>query len=242
MNQQRFQCPRCGALLEVHLVNSGNGRWRSTVWRPFAAGEIAPVPSWAELTRREPAREPGKWDIMTPAAWAGLTGVAIGLLVAPIAVMAHWPWWIVPASSSAGAGLAWFVLIPRWHQLLWRVEEIVGADLDEDDQVGHPTRPRNIRVEIVEQGRQHHRIRFVDLPPTIEDSHLEQIAHAVMPRPEGEGRPFSRRSLQGIISPEQYRDLKEALLGAGLVTLAGRSERAGIVLTGAGRAFLRQFL
>jgi hypothetical protein len=190
---------------------------------------------------RDPAIES---DVVTPVLQSIMSG-AVGALVAGagavVAGVKTSPWAVAALGGAAVLGLAWYVLLREHRGLLWEVERITGADIDGDGAVGTPgapesTEPREVRVEITERGRNRARMRFVDVP--LSDQELESVARAVLVQREA----FSQRGLGDILSQEQYRATYQAMLDGGLLRFKGKSARAGVELTGAGRAFLEQYL
>jgi hypothetical protein len=67
---------------------------------------------------------------------------------------------------------------------------------------------------------------------------LTRLARVVLQN----GAQFSRRKLENVVSPEAYGPIKNAMMQGGLLRNRGKGEQAGVELTGAGRAFLRQFI
>jgi hypothetical protein len=168
-------------------------------------------------------------------------GVAVGVfgVTLLLAVLSRWPWWwpfvagvVVGAVTFAFATV---LLVRDSRSWLWRLEERVGVDLTGDEVVGEPDpEPREVRVEVKEGKR---RMRWVRVPAS--ESELEAIADAVLER----GRDFSRRELErsGALDGERYSEVADAMLTGGLLRYRGRGPRSGVELSGAGRAFLRQY-
>ncbi len=229
-----IQCPMCGAQLQIE-VRSGGREWTHQDWCQYShtvgSGTAPTIEAGASWYRKEPARPPVGADVGVPAAWAGLTGVALSLLSIPVTVWAKWPWWAPLVILGGGAGLTWLALLIRWQNLLWRIEELVGSDLDGDEVVGEP---QAVRVELVEPEKR--QVRFIDLP--VDDGTLKDVAVAVLLG----GRSFSRRGLAGIISDGDFRGLQTAMLQAGLARYRDGKPNAGTELTPAGRAILHHYL
>jgi hypothetical protein len=205
---------------------------------------VASIPAGAEYERRRPVRDPAiESDVITPVLQALMSGAVGAILSGAGAVIADAskPVAFAALGGAGVLGLAWFTLLREHRGLLWEIERVTGADLDRDGTVGAPgasqsTEPREVRVEITERSRNRARMRFVDVP--LSDSELEAVARAVLVQREA----FSQRGLADILSQEQYGATYQAMLDGGLLRYKGKSARAGVELTGAGRAFLEQYL
>jgi hypothetical protein len=170
----------------------------------------------------------------------------VSALVASIAggvlsiVTGFWrPWPSAALSGVATLALSWLVLLRDHRGLLWDVERIIGADLDRDGTIGPiEVKPDVTRVEITQHDRGSTRVRYIDVP--LSDPELEQLATGILQR----GITFSRRSLSdaGLLEPERYSDVQDAMLTGDLLRYRGRGKHSGLELTPAGRAFLRQYL
>lgn len=123
-------CPVCGHQLPAE--------WKQ--YNRMAFGEaIAPG---AEYERREPTREPTLvGDVAVPGLQALVTGAVLGAAGGALAGLAGADRWLPVSVAVGGAvtGLAWLVLLSEQRRLLWRVETIIGADLNQDGAVGKPT-------------------------------------------------------------------------------------------------------
>lgn len=231
-----FRCPMCGVLLHVEAQSLGpEGGWQRQEWNNFAAdlGPATPLSAGTSWHKREPARPPTAADVGVPAAWAGLTGVACSLLSIPITIWSEWPWWAPLVVLGGGAAITWLMLLVRWQNLLWRIEEIIGIDLDGDKIPGYPAKQTPIQIEITDQNQKS--IRFIDLP--IADEQMQRIAIAM-----SNGASFSRRGLAGVISDNDYRILSEVMINAGLLRWKNDKPNQGGELTAAGRAVLGHYL
>jgi hypothetical protein len=183
-------------------------------------------------------------DFVTPVLQSLFSGVTGGILTGALAEIAGWPKpLLIGLAGGAGVlGLTWFILLREHRDLLWEIERVTGADIDRDGAVGEPhsveadIEPRSTRVEITERKPGHTRMRFVDVP--LSDAELEAVARAVLVQREA----FSQRGLGDILSQDQYRETYQALLDGGLLRYKGKNAQAGVELTGAGRAFLEQYL
>lgn len=229
----KFHCPRCGAILEVNAVQSAP--WTRQEMDVYALGDVQ-LSSGATWYRREPAREPVREDVLVLVAWAGITGLAIGLGAVPLTMWQSWPWWTPAGVAAGGFAISWLMLLADWRKALWRVEEITHADLDGDKIVGEPERkPDVVHIELEEQQQTGRRVRYLDLP--VSDEEIHRVAVAVLLHQ----RPFSRRALADLLSDTKFRKLQRAMIEAGLAFYPG-GPNAGAELTAAGRAILRHYL
>lgn len=190
---------------------------------------------------RRPARDASiESDVAVPGLQAVISGAMSGLSYLGLAVALGWPKPLTTALAvlAAVTGVSWLVLLSAHRRLLWELERVTGTDFDGDGETGRPTPPATstTRVELVDQG--HGAIRWVDVP--LSDDKLEELARALLKR----RLALSRRQLSddGVLSEESYSAVLESFLDGGLAELKGRSRNAGVQLTGAGRAFLRQYL
>ncbi len=248
-------CPLCGAptnwreLLSQRDQRSDEGAWRPWEKRrysPFGIGDVSAIPAGMEYERRRPVRNPTlESDVLTPVlqtAFTGAIGAAIGGAAAAIAAQPR-PWAFALGAGAVALAATWAALLTDHRRLLWEIERITGQDFDGDGVSGDPVHvevepePRVTRVEVTEKrANGNTRIRYTDLP--VKDSELEAIARAVLERRE----PFSQRGLGNVLSQEQYSETYERMIDAGLLRYRGKSARAGVELTGSGRAFLSQYL
>ena len=181
-------------------------------------------------------------DVFVPVLQAAAIAAAVGLASGVLVLLwigpgrnlqggALWSWAGRIAGTAAVLALAaatvGFVLGHR--RALWRVEELIGADLDGDRQVGEPEPPKVTRIELVEDQGKHR--RFVALP--VPDDKLRLVARACL----WHGKQFSRRELSRILSQGEYTKLADAMLGGGLL----RETPTGRELTASGRAVLRRY-
>ncbi len=127
-----LRCPICHSLLP--------DEWNEKLEHGFALGfSIAPGTSYI---RREPFRSASiEADVGVPALQALISGafisaagwVAAGIIHAPNPAM------IGAFAGTLSACAIWLLKMEQHYHLLWRVEEIVGEDLDDDGIVGRPT-------------------------------------------------------------------------------------------------------
>jgi hypothetical protein len=220
--------------------------WDRREYTMFSAGVVKEaVTAGASYEKRRPTRAATvASDVLVPVLQSGISGIVSGILGgagAGIAGLPH-PVLIGLGAGACGLGLAWVVILREHRQALWEIEKIVGRDLDGDGVVGRLVpKPEPLKVEVTtrdERGRLR-QMQWLDLPPSITDETLADLAEAVLLN----GRDFSRRKLpDGLLSPDDYGAIKDAMLQGGLLRYKGKGEQAGVELTGAGRAFLRQFI
>ncbi len=225
MVDSSFACPNCGERLEVRAASNNRAGWQRQSWQSFATGpDVHSLPPGASWVRREPARAPTGADVVVPAAWAGLTGVALGLAAIPVTVWQRWEWWTPLAVLAGGAAATWFVLLADWRRALWRIEEMTGVDVDGDEQIGPPP-ISTIRVEVAE-GRS---MTFLDLP-------LDQARTTTLARLALAGR-LSERDVALVLDRKTWGNLRARLLDGGFVRWRNPAEpRSGLLLTAKGRA------
>lgn len=169
--------------------------------------------------------------MLVPAAWAGITSLAIGLGTIPVTLWQGWSWWTPATVAAGGFAISWLILLADWRKALWRVEEITHADPDGDRE----EEPREEPVHIELEDKDGRNFRYIDLPTS--DEELHRVAVEVLLN----GRAFSRRALNGVIGAEKFRRLQRAMLKAGLIVFPS-GPRGGAELTAAGRAILRHYL
>ena len=241
-------CPLCGApadwrrqLAAAPASQLQGGGWeRRAVSTYNAVGEA--VALGANYERRRPVREASlESDVAVPGLQALLSGLAAAVITGGVASWAAWPkpWTLALVAGGAGVALSWLALLRDSRNLLWEVETLLGADLDRDGSVGAPVKiaepeARTVRVEVKSHGGK--RIRFVDVP--LSDGELTRLARATL----RDGKTFSRRALTGVLEAEHYGELSAAMLKGGLLRYRGAGRKSGLELTGAGGAFLRQYL
>jgi hypothetical protein len=235
------------------MLNRDRNRGRERAWRQwerreynvYGFGAEQAITAGAEYERKRPVRDASlESDVAVPGLQAVITGVAVGLAGGTASAVFGWPkpWLIALGLVGGTTALTWLVLLRAHRDLLWEIERVIGTDLDRDGDVGKPDQravvgepePRVTRVEITD--RDNKRIRYVDLP--LSDGEIERVARAVL---VAKGS-FSQRGLSDILSQEQYSETYDSMLEGGLLRYKGKSARAGVELTGAGRAFLEQYL
>jgi hypothetical protein len=228
-------------ILRARLAAQGfdMGRMRqyettTAIARGVQAGVIS------QWERREPVNRQRSLisDYVVPLLQAVTTGFFIGLGAG-----------FVIGSWSGGVGTGLVVTTGFWllrqfddRRLLWKIERIVGRDLDQDHHVGEPelepepSQPtaRTVQIEHTNRKRNLYRLRFSELPDWLTDERLVPLAHALLVKQT----KFSRRKLKEVISQDEYPNLVEAFLTERFVFEVGK----GYELTGSGARFLRHFL
>lgn len=215
--------------------------WQRRDHKRYNVAWSEPVESTA-WERRRPGRPASlESDVAVPIAQSVFTALVAGLGALGVALAAGWAkpgLWAVLGALVALVS-SWLALLRQHRDLLWEIETLAGADLDRDGAIGVPLvdpEPRTVRAEIIEDNGQ--RIRYVDVP--LSDRELATLAAGVLQ----DGVTFSRRSLSDadLLEAERYSDVKDALLEGGLLRYRGDGPHAGVEVSPAGRAFLRQYL
>ncbi len=245
-------CPLCGAprdwperLRQPWERSADRHGWERHEYTMFSAGVVKEaVTAGASYEKRRPTRPATvASDVTVPLLQSSISGIVSGVFGGAAGAMAGLPHPLLigAMSGAAGLGFSWIILLREHRQALWEVERIIGRDIDGDGHIGRLVpKPEPVQVEVVQRdrlGRLRH-MRWVNLPPFVTDDTLTGLAQAVLQN----GRAFSRRKLDNVVSPEAYGPIKTAMLGGGLLRHRGKGEQAGVELTGAGRAFLRQFI
>lgn len=213
-------------------------RYGATTWpRPTAPPEV--LPPGAELTSETPSRPASLHaDLLVPMAQAAVTGgLLAGIIVMGLAELApDLPINPVKAWGAAAlviASVAWLLLLTDTRRLLWAVERLVNADIDQDGQAGPPER-RTLRVEVT-NGQT---MQFIDADLLeIGDDRLLLFAAGVTG-----GRGLTEGDWGGdrAAFPEgmnQWRSFRGRLLDAGLIRYKNpKVASLGYELTPAGRA------
>jgi len=140
------------------------------------------------------------------------------------------------------SGAAWLYNQASTARLNWRVERLVGRDIDGDGWIGEPQPapqplppPRTVQVEHIERRANNHwRMHWEELPTWLTDDKLGALAQLIIV----EGASFSRRGIERAISQDEYPAIVEAFKSARFIFPRGR----GWELTGSGRRFLGKFL
>jgi len=248
---QRASCPLCHAPASWREMMQQRTRDVGPTWQPwqerqytaygFALKEA--VAAGADYERRRPVRSATlQSDVAVPGLQALISGLAAGVCAGTGSALLQGPSpVIVGLSTAAGvAGLTWLGLMRVHLALLWEIEKITGVNLNRDNVLGEPPPepqgPNLVQVEIKEKAG---RIRrYVTVP--LSDAELKRLAAAILTRRV----EFSRRKLAAAdaLPGERYDEVLEAFNRGTLVRWKGKGPNSGVELTGAGRAFLRQYI
>jgi hypothetical protein len=229
-----------------HRAAEQNG-WQERGFTVFESGvNAATIAPGTSYEKRQPARAATvPSDVWVPALQSAISGVPVGVIVGVVMALNDKPhplgWGIV--AGGVGFCAAWHIILADHRRALWIIEKVTGRDLDDDGFVGEPEwegEPEQIQVEIKEvdkYGRTKH-YNFIKLPIGVTPKKMRALAIATM----GNNTPFSRRELSGIISADQYRELRKTMLKGGLLTPKTKGKNPPVELTPSGRAMLRQYL
>lgn len=208
------------------------GPWEKREYTNYSFGASVAA-SGSSYTRRRPVRDASlEADVFVPGTQAVITSI--------VAALSGWggfallqtprPWALGLGAGALALGLSWLILLCDHRSLLWETEEVTPPQENERKANSFTT------VEITDQPRG--QIRYVDVP--LDDDELHSLAAGLL----AQRRHFSRRSLvnAGVIAKEKYTDVLDVFLSGGLARQKGKTTNAGVELTGAGRAFLKQYL
>jgi cell division protein FtsW (lipid II flippase) len=171
--------------------------------------------------------------VIVPLLQTVITGVLFGVAVAVVLAVAGVEWWY-----KAGGVAVVVVMLLSWlayrHEWRYRLEAVLGIDLNNDGQIGAPMPPPVVelpplKVEIYDDGGRH--AQFIDLPSA---NKLPLLAREIT---EGR-RQFSQVAWvnSGIFTRGEYDELIAALIKAGLCQWKNAEHHnAGVLLTRAGR-------
>lgn len=225
-----MKCPNCGT-----GISNPWGPWETHEFANYSFG-AAVADSITSYTRRRPVRDASlEADVFVPGIQAAITSVIAGFSggVGSALLKAS-----RPLAAGLGAGvlalvIAWLILLRDHRDLLWETEEVIPAS---DKRNPEDPKPNFTTVEITDP--QQRQIRYVDVP--LNDAELRSLARGLLVQ----HYHFSRRSLveAQVIAKEKYTDVLDIFLSGGLARSKGRTTNAGVELTGAGRAFLKQYL
>jgi len=240
-----MNCPFCGR----PMTTSSPG-WTKPETQNFAFGATSIAPG-VKYRRREPARSASlEADVYTPALQTLITALIGAVAAATLGMLLHWEKVLVVTltTSSLTGVLAWMILMREHRDLLWKIESIVGADLDQDGYTGQPSlTPRlepkrsNIEATIRTENERGHlkSLRFITLPQIITDQNMVDIATLLIT----ENRPLSRRGLSNVISDDNYTVLIAALHQSQLIEYRnGRTVANGYKLTRPGKALMQRYV
>jgi hypothetical protein len=262
MHDNTFLCPICGQRLQVEVDGADYVLPPAVIPSPRADRrfqfEAATTPPWApsqpraqemelprpvaftEAERRMPYRTPGlEPDVLVPGAKALFTGVACGIVVGIASAVFGWPWYTFVGGFGGGAAGGWFVFVADSNKLLWRVERIIGRDLNDDGDVGEPKgsgrkapqepASRILRVEVAQENQ----TRFLDVP----QDKAVKFARSVLA-----GRSMSEQEWKTYFGGiKEFKEFRGKLLDGGLVRWVNpKAHSQGLELTRAGRAVFRR--
>ena len=171
---------------------------------------------------------------IVPALQALFGGLLFGLCTGGIVALAKVQ--VNPWAAGALAGCLFtlgnfLVFRERWS---WRLERILGVDLNGDNVIGRPAPPETVRIEMIENGGQD--VQFIDLPSA---DKLPALASGLL-----QGRQFSQAVWTGggqLFSRGEFEALRAELLRRGLAAYRNPQAPAqGLVLTAAGRAIFKR--
>lgn len=196
-----------------------------------------------EWERREPVTRPRSIsaDFTLPLLRSLMSGVFAAPVVSYLTGDIAWGMWTFGLAS----GLTWLVQMINDTRLNWRIERLVGRDLDGDGWVGEPEKDRptstqqpptrNIQVEHKSKlASNTWRYRWSKIPEWLNEDKLSALAHLIIV----EGQNFSRRGVSAVITQDEYPELVEAFKAENFLFEQGN----GWALRGSGRRFLQKFL
>jgi len=255
-----YRCPHCHQAIEITITRHepswpapfavGGGQRTQTmadsVKRPPWMGDVAPPlepsPTFRSARRSIPTRAPEQTDWQVPLAQATFTGLLVGFPAGVgLAIWQGWPWLLCGGVgfvvSMAGV---WLWRLRAYHSLLMRVEEVIGADLTGDGQVGPPPAAPPLRVELEHRGSREG-WQFANLPTSKskERAGLIAFAGAIL----SDHASFSERDAAGWggYSRKEWELLRDEFLESGWAVWNNEEvPQQGITLLRAGRAVLRQ--
>lgn len=131
-------------------------------------------------------------------------------------------------------GVSWFALLVNWRNVVWRLEEIYGVDIDKDQQVGHPV--ERFKVEITRRSGNSYSTQYLDdMPLTI--THAQMLFPAL-----AKGVSFSENNWVSPkkMSRDQFLDLRNYWLDLGwLVWINPDRPKLGTNFTEIGRSAVK---
>lgn len=207
----RVRCPNC------QMWHTIEDTFENRIRRPFKADVAAPTFPATPATTYAPAGQPNReTHVAVPFDQAKITGffaaplggvVAYGVIMiidaTPSIEVTSWGKVAVTlcgviATGFCAAGWMWFRRLGVYDGLLWTVEEITGADLDGDGEVGQPPVNR-VEVELRRNGKPW---KFESLE--ISQDRLIKLARAVA----GGGSFANRTALDCGIPREEFEALR----------------------------------
>lgn len=167
-------------------------------------------------------------NVTVPFLQSLISGVFVGIGAGACAMVADSPKSVGIGLVAAGvtSGLTWLVSVRQHNSLLWRMEEFIGADIDQDGEIG---KPRQTPIDEVDERYPNGspKVWRLDwLPITPEET--QKLAVAVLVQ----GVRFTRRELTDakVIKFDDYSKVKEVLQGRGMLCKNG----TGVSLTRGG--------
>ena len=246
-----MKCPTCGSNVSIARL-ARFAPWEQSAerhgferheWAAFGAGAADAVALGATYERKKPAREAKlESDFYVPAYQSLFSGFVGFIVVGCGAALARQGWYSFLWGGIAGAGcigVAWFVLLNRSQEAQWIFETITGRDWNNDSYIGKPPVQEPVQVEVYERedNGNARRVRYANLPKSINDHDLQKVAAKIR-----HGANFSRRGLKGALSETKYNAIVDPMLDGGMLYYVnGVDNSDGVGLTAAGRAFLKQY-
>lgn len=240
---QHTICPLCGRQIELASplpASLAGGGWTAQPAHVYQmpTGVTQAVAAGAEYERRQPARAPQADDYKVPLAQSGITALMIGAptggIIAGLATQQA-PLALVGAGLGFIATLApsWVFFLRQSAQTLWITERLTAPEKEPEPP---PPAERGVAYEILDKGEASNTwlFRFGELPPTISESVVQKIAHALLV----ENCELSRRGLAHVVSQDDYQTLYNAMKRQSLLFSTGNKN----ILTGSGRRLLEKFL
>ena len=212
------------------------GPWKTHEFTNYSFGASVAA-AGASYTRRRPVRNASlEADVFVPGIQAAITSLVASLSGWGGFALLKTP---LPFALGLGAGamalaISWLILLRDHRALLWETEKVEPAS--DKNASTEDAKPNFTTVEITDQPQ--NQIRYIDVP--LDDDELRSLARGLLVQ----RHHFSRRSLvqAGVVAKEKYTDVLDIFLSSGLGRSKGRTTNAGVELTGAGRAFLKQYL
>lgn len=182
---------------------------------PQTVAPVAYVPEVITQTPTGTARSL-QADVAVPMAQAGFTGVVGAIVFASLATWLHFEGVLSWALAGFALGLAgvWALNLWQAHRLMWKVERVVGRDLDGDQHVGAPpdaghlllVNPDRARAQVAQsQAETARRVKTSDLLTFWTRCHTVGTAQRAHGIDAGSGAALKR-----------YEEMRDTLLRLGL--------------------------
>ena len=247
-----MKCPHCNNKIIVEIKRP-KSRARSATFEsaqaistpvPIAPGQRSTV---SETPAHLPTREshvvvPFQQALITGALWGPVGGIGVGLGTSYFFDLKTG--WAIVSGVVGFAGMIWLVMIVQWgkntrayNDLLWKVEEWTGLDINRDETVGNPE-PQTVRIEMQEQSPQGQRWQFADLP--VSRDKLRAMADNVVEL----GDSFSERTAKAVgMTQDEFRSLRDEFIVRGWAAWNHPTRKQqGVTLTRGGIFVLKQIL